>query len=70
MNVLGAVKSVFCSDVNPISTYQKFGQACSDSSLLGSKHENPGFSVHGSYTCLCMMQDLWNVMMCLQVSGS
>ena len=46
------VKSIFCLDVNPTSTRQKFGQACSDSSLLGSKHENPGFNAHGNYTCL------------------
>jgi hypothetical protein len=48
MNFLGAVKSVFCLDVNPTSTHHIFGQACSDSSLLGSKNEIPGFSAHGS----------------------
>ena len=48
MNFLGAVKSVFCLDVNPTSTHQKFGQACSDSSFLGSKNKIPGFSAHGS----------------------
>ena len=62
--------SVFCLDVSPTLTHRKFGQACSESSLLGSQNETPEFSAHGNYTCLKMIQDLWNVMMCQQVNGS